>query len=597
MRLLFSISILILTVVSLYGERDIRSDSEPDRKIPLSTIPGLSPEGRKKAHAMTEFFLFLNGVLSSNKGKVTGEQFKHLCNAIESDPDSPELLIFAASALKSDPKSRDSRLSALVELAKKNPDGYALNLFAAALLGHKIKDEKVFKENLASAIALLEHSRKYAEKKDRKEDLGAILRLLALLHASAKDFETADELLDESFKIVTPKKRAEQFQAALTVYLEALKNASDEKPFLTGLFSDSPKERYTKKFQKIMDQFAEFLTEPENEWNADVMAPSAEILRSRGKEDLALLILASPLFSNPRNLTAMKRLASYYFVTKDYANSARLWKTILSLQRRPQPYDFIMYGQSLLNSGEAKKAFQVFLLQMKRFPKISVPPNIFAVTAFLAGQNRVVIKYVNRFRDPSPQLLYLKASAEAKSENYSAALDSMLKYLSKIKKKDSELYRTRAVQAVLYAEKAKRYDKAAEILNPMIAKDPKNAELLNLLGYLYAEGGIHLDKAGELLENALKYDPENYAILDSMAWLLYRKNDFNGAWKYIQKSLEQQKKKNQDADGVILDHAGDIAMKLGMKKEAVSFWKAALKIYSPETSRAEIRKKIMNAEK
>ena len=103
--------------VTLHGGGDIRPDFEPNRKISCSTNPELSLENRKKAHAMTEFFLFLSGVASARKGKVSDAQFAHLCKAIESDPDSAELLLFAASALKSDPKSRDSRLSVITDLA------------------------------------------------------------------------------------------------------------------------------------------------------------------------------------------------------------------------------------------------------------------------------------------------------------------------------------------------------------------------------------------------------------------------------------------------------------------------------------------------
>ena len=87
MRFLYFI-ILGITVVTLYGDGDIRLDLGPERKTPVSTNPELSPENRKKAHAMTEFFLFLNGVVSSGKGKVSDAQFAHLCKAIESDPDS-----------------------------------------------------------------------------------------------------------------------------------------------------------------------------------------------------------------------------------------------------------------------------------------------------------------------------------------------------------------------------------------------------------------------------------------------------------------------------------------------------------------------------
>jgi len=434
------------------------------------------------------------------------------------------------------------------------------------------------------------------KQKSKPEEQVSLYSLLALLYASQKEYGKADDLLEDALRIIPKEKRAELLQSAMSVYLEALKHASDRKPFPFGWFADSDKEKYTKKFHEVSDEFANILTSPESSLNVDTFMPSAAILRDKGQDDLALLILTSPLFANPGSLQALKRLGAYYYATKNYANAARIWKLILSRQKRVHPYDSYMYASSLLNSGNPKEAVEAFDRHLTLFPKDILPMHPYAASALLAGKNRTAVQIVGKISNPNPETLYIKALAEERLGEYSAALDTMLKYLSLRKFASREERYPVAMQTILIADKAKRYDAAASLLEPMIDEDPENPELLNLFGYIYAEAGIHLKKAGELLTRAVRLAPDNAAILDSMAWLLYRQKQYKEAWEYIQKSLASLPKE-EDADAVILDHAGDISLALGRKAEAVRFWKRALSLYSPDADRGKILKKLKNNEK
>lgn len=596
MRFSFSVFILIFAAGTLFGERAIRSDSGPEQKTELSSAK-LSPEGVKKARAMTEFFLFLNEALNSPNGKLPDKQFAHLLNAIEADPDSAELLAYATGSLKNDPKLRKARLDSLAEIAEKKPEAFLLNIIAATFYGDMEDRTMPELRNLPKAISLLENSLKCAEEKGTANDFCAIGNILSMIYFYAKDYEKADELLKEEFKIVPENRRDDLFRSALRIYRGAMEDASDEKPFPFGWFADSPKERYAKSYRKTLDRFSAYLKEPGRKFNMDTLYPLTEILRKEGKEDLALLIPSLPLFSDPQDISALRRLALYYHFNKDYANSVRVWDEIFALKKGREPNECIMYARALLIEDPGK-AYRTLLFLRKHFPRYPIPPNFFAAAAYFAEKYEDVVKFVNRFRDPTPHMLEFKAASEANLGNFSAAADTMLKYLSKIRKiVDPKFYRTKVLQAVQYAEKAKKYDIVGEILRPMIAENPGEAEWLNMLGYIYANAGIRLDESEELLKKALGVEPDNYAFLDSMAWVLYRKKDFKGAWEYIAKSIEQMKKRNAEVDGVILDHAGDIAMKLGRKRDAVSYWKASLGIYSEETSRKDILEKLKNAER
>ena len=153
-----------------------------------------------------------------------------------------------------------------------------------------------------------------------------------------------------------------------------------------------------------------------------------------------------------------------------------------------------------------------------------------------------------------------------------------------------------SIQTVLAADKAKRYDIAAAILEPMIDADPENADLLNLLGYIYSEAGINLGTAEKLLLKAVEIAPDNQAILDSGAWMYFRQKKYKEALEYIRKSLAAAPQ-GESVDSVILDHAGDIYNKLGDKKKALHYWRKALEVYSEELDPLNVFKKIGEAER
>jgi len=120
-----------------------------------------------------------------------------------------------------------------------------------------------------------------------------------------------------------------------------------------------------------------------------------------------------------------------------------------------------------------------------------------------------------------------------------------------------------------------------------LALEPENPLCANFVGYLLADANQELDTAETLIRAALAVDPDNAAFLDSLAWVLHRQGRPEPALEAILRALENE----VEADGVILDHAGDICASLHLAELARLYWARALAtdhLPHPEMTRAKI---------
>lgn len=590
----FLMSFLLLLSGSLFAS-DIRLDAE-EGKPARSGSPELSAAGAEKAEALADFAAFIQGVISRRDGgktKLPEAVLDHLYRALEKDPGSNELMALAGADLSDQQGELPARVKRLMEFAKKHPGNISLNVLLASQLVRT--GRKADRERVGFVIDLIDATWKAG--KGNAPDSPEMQRLLsarmlqALLLASREEFGKADEVIGEVLERVPERRRPEALQSAMSVYLEAQKKASDETPFLIGFLMESDKEKFSRKFEEVSREFIHLLSQPGVNLDPEKFLTSAAIFEREGKTDYALLVLTRPLYANPDQLGALRRLAAFYYSEKQFANAARLWRRIVELGGGRTPMDSYLHALSLLRAGDAPAAVKAFEDHYKRFPNDVKSLNQYVLAAWLAEEYERIPEIVNAIPAPPPDFLYLKGRSEQILKRYGDALETMLKYEGRRKWENEERLSAFRIQLVLLADKAKRLDVAERILLPMLEKDPKNPELLNLLGYLYADAGVKLEKAGELLENALRADPKNPAILDSMAWMLYRRKEFGKAADYIQKALTAG---GEPADPVILDHAGDIFSATGEKQKALEFWKRSLEYFSPDVDPARVLEKIRN---
>ncbi|HNV71342.1 MAG TPA: tetratricopeptide repeat protein, partial [Candidatus Ozemobacteraceae bacterium] len=149
-----------------------------------------------------------------------------------------------------------------------------------------------------------------------------------------------------------------------------------------------------------------------------------------------------------------------------------------------------------------------------------------------------------------------------------------------ILKSDPDNLRVLSVMASGYLEK-KKFDEAISIFKRMVKLMPNNGGMANTLGYLLAEQNKELAFAKELIERALELDPPNRAAyLDSLAWVLYRKGQFEKARDLQERALKIFRLIHEPITSEVYLHMGKIYERLKKNNEAREAFEEALKANS-----------------
>jgi len=164
------------------------------------------------------------------------------------------------------------------------------------------------------------------------------------------------------------------------------------------------------------------------------------------------------------------------------------------------------------------------------------------------------------------QIYYLLGVVAEMEEQYSRAYFYYHKSLSE----DHENLATLEALAHL-CDRIERKDEAFMTFQKIIALDTTNAEAFNYVGYTYAERNDSLDYALELINKALSLEENNGYYLDSRGWVLYQME------KYAEALTDVKRAAAIVEDAVILEHLGDIYIKLDDIDHAKDAYQKALK--------------------
>jgi tetratricopeptide (TPR) repeat protein len=131
-------------------------------------------------------------------------------------------------------------------------------------------------------------------------------------------------------------------------------------------------------------------------------------------------------------------------------------------------------------------------------------------------------------------------------------------------------------------------DEAFRTFEKVIQLDSTDANALNYVGYTYAERAESLNYALELIERAISIEPNNGYIIDSRGWVYYQLGDYESALSDLMKASELVE------DVVILEHLGDVYVKLNNIEKAIEVYQKVLNL---EPGNKKIRIKLTNLKK
>ncbi|MDH5749748.1 MAG: tetratricopeptide repeat protein, partial [Rhodospirillales bacterium] len=199
-------------------------------------------------------------------------------------------------------------------------------------------------------------------------------------------------------------------------------------------------------------------------------------------------------------------------------------------------------------------------------------------------------------------IAYLKAMADEDKKSPDPLIDlgdvlrGKERYEEAVKIYDQAFARISSLQSrhwsLLYArgialERSKKWNRAEKDFLKALEFEPEQPYVLNYLGYSWVEKGLNLDRAQAMIRKAVELRPNDGYIVDSLGWILYQREDFEGAVKQLERAVELRAE-----DPIINDHLGDAFWKVGRKQEARFQWRRALSYEPDKELIAGIKKKI-----
>ena len=139
----------------------------------------------------------------------------------------------------------------------------------------------------------------------------------------------------------------------------------------------------------------------------------------------------------------------------------------------------------------------------------------------------------------------------------------------------------------VYQEKTGDVAGCMHTMRRVIALDPRHSNAHNYLGYLLAERNTQLQEALRLILRALELKPNNGYYLDSLAWVYYRLGDYQKAHTSIVQALRLH-----PDEPIILEHYGDILLKLNRAVQSLRIYQKALQHVDNDRDRTRIETKI-----
>jgi tetratricopeptide (TPR) repeat protein len=137
-------------------------------------------------------------------------------------------------------------------------------------------------------------------------------------------------------------------------------------------------------------------------------------------------------------------------------------------------------------------------------------------------------------------------------------------------------------------ERAGDAAESEKVFLQLLALKPNDAATLNYLGYMWADQGVKLERAKEMLEKAVAREPRNAAYLDSLGWAYFRLGQMPEAEKNLREAYRRE-----PADPTIEEHIGDLEAREGNVEGAIRHWEKALDLKHEEPDR--VREKLRRA--
>lgn len=141
-------------------------------------------------------------------------------------------------------------------------------------------------------------------------------------------------------------------------------------------------------------------------------------------------------------------------------------------------------------------------------------------------------------------------------------------------------------------ERSGQVGEAENAFLDLLNQEPGHAPSLNYLGYMWADRNVNLERAAEMIERAVKKEPRNGAFVDSLGWVYFRLGNLELAEKYLGDAARLMPR-----DPTIQEHLGDLFVRRGFRDRALESYRKALSLEPEPSDERKLRTKIAQLER
>ncbi len=547
--------------------------------------------------------LIYRSLFRRGRSEVLEPAIEQLARAVELDPGNVEALS-ALGQLYTVAQSWEDAARTYQKLRALRPDTHGVDLFQAQALANLGRTEE--------AIDVLQDpSEDPASQFDR-------LRLLAQLYVSAERYDDAIGTYEQAVELTAEGQQRwnlqftlggllihqSRFTEAEEVLRKVVEGGSTDPQALVALGKAQEGSRH---YSTAVESFQEVLRlEPDNLEANYYLASS---LRNLGRRDESIERLhhllsltesasasSSPADQQHYGTRFRQFLGVLYQETQQHEMAIELFQELC----RDQPDDVqakLGLVFALKEGGrldEARKLSSELLAQEPEDLNILIThARILSIDGELEAAAQLLKEELRRKQESSPgdegeEEYYLSVSQlYSEHRHYDMAQQVLEEGLAQHPGSQALIFNLGSV-----FERLNQIASAEGQFRKVLAENPKHAAALNYLGYMLADRELRLEEALGYIERALAQDPHNGAYLDSLGWVYFKLNKFELAEKNLQLAT-----KINDRDPTILEHLGDLYLRLGDHSGALNYYRKSVALAEDPGELEKVEAKLVSLEK
>jgi tetratricopeptide (TPR) repeat protein len=300
--------------------------------------------------------------------------------------------------------------------------------------------------------------------------------------------------------------------------------------------------------------------------------------------------LKNPSLDIETKLGVLGRYIQSLLTSKKGVESANaLFETLMEQHSQDKELNQV-YGQFLLSQNKIEEAKFQFQVVTEALPeKISAWTQLLDI-ALKEEKPDEIITICNGaliYFPKIPEFYFYKGTACLLKKEYQQAVNTYLEGLETIPPENRGLLSSFYGQIADTYYQSNQPEEAYAAYDKALQYNGKNIIVLNNYAYHLSLDKKNLDKAERMAAIAVQIQPDNATYIDTYAWIFFQKENYSLAKFYIESAIS----KNDEPNGDILEHYGDILFKTGYVDKAVSEWKKALSLKEEQEENTDILKR------